>query len=194
MPDLPHGVVVLAAGGSQRLGHPKQLLKHEGETLVRRAARAAIAMHPADAVIVVGAQGEIVFDEVRDLAIRRVECADWQTGLGASLRVGLSALSPKCSGALIVLCDQPALDADHLAVLCRTWHAAPDRAAASFYAGKLGVPALLPRAWFDDAMRIPGDRGARDLLARRGGSVVAIANEALAADVDVAADLSQLRT
>jgi molybdenum cofactor cytidylyltransferase len=193
MPERLHGVVVLAAGGSRRLGQSKQLLQHDGQTLVHRAVLAAIATDPFDAVIVVGAQVDVVFDAVRDLPIRRADCSDWHSGMGASLRAGLAVLSPKCEGALIVLCDQPALAADHLGALCRAWRASPERAAASFYAGKLGVPALLPRAWFDAATQISGDRGARDLLAHRGGCVIAIANESLAADIDIAADLSQLR-
>lgn len=38
------GVVLLAAGGSSRLGHPKQLVHYQGTTLVRRAAEAAACL------------------------------------------------------------------------------------------------------------------------------------------------------
>ena len=40
---VPHVAVVLAAGGSTRLGRPKQLLTRDGEALVHRAARLALA-------------------------------------------------------------------------------------------------------------------------------------------------------
>ena len=73
---------------------------------------------------------------------------------GTVLRDGLERILRGRTGALIVLCDQPALNADHLRALCHAWRETPKRAVASFYAGKLGVPALLPRAWFDDAMEI----------------------------------------
>ncbi|HEX6832743.1 MAG TPA: nucleotidyltransferase family protein, partial [Rudaea sp.] len=188
-----HGAVILAAGGSLRLGRPKQTLTHEGETLVHRAARCAVETDPVETVIVVGAAADEVFAAAADLRVRRVDCPDWMDGMGASLRAGLAALPTACDGTLIVLCDQPALDRAHLAALVDAWRAAPERAAASAYAGKIGVPALLPRTWFDAATRTGGDRGARALFAQRRGDVVAIANEALAADVDVPDDLARLR-
>ena len=187
-----HGAVILAAGGSSRLGQPKQLLMHHGETLIRRAVRAAMSTQPVATIVVVGARGDDVFASVADLAPSRVDCSDWQLGMGASLRAGLAALPSSCAGALIVLCDQPALGAEHLKAVCAAWHAAPDHAAASFYAGKIGVPALIPRAWFDDAVREIRDRGARDLLERRRDRVSVVENEALAADIDKPADLSSL--
>jgi CTP:molybdopterin cytidylyltransferase MocA len=186
-----HGVVVLAAGASTRLGRPKQLLKWRGETLVHRAARLGLATRPHDAVVVVGARADAVFAQMRGLAIRRIDCADWQRGLGASLHAGVAALSPLCAGVLVLLCDQPALDESHLAALCAAWRRAPARGAASFYAGRPGAPALLPRAWFDE-LDATADRGMRDLLAQRADRIDPIANDALAIDIDRPDDLRYL--
>lgn len=183
---------MLAAGASRRLGRAKQLLVHRGETLVRYTARLALGTNPVFTVIVLGAEADTIFGSVADLPVRRVDCADWTAGLGASLRAGLAALPDDVGGALIVLCDQPALDAAHLEALCAAWREDPRRAVASAYAGRLGVPALLPRAWFADLSAATGDRGARDLLASRADSVRAIANEALARDIDYPHDLTGL--
>ena len=184
-----HAALVLAAGGSRRLGQPKQLLPCGDETLVRRAARMALATAPLRTLVVLGADADAVFASLSGLAVTRVDCADWQTGLAASLRAGLAAVPAAAAGLLIVLCDQPALDAAHLERLCQAWREQPGRAAASRYAGRLGVPALVPRAWFADLLGLSGDAGARDLLAQRRAEVAAVDNEALAADIDVPADL-----
>lgn len=186
-----HGVVVLAAGGSSRLGRNKLLLHHEGEALVRRAARLALQTAPLDAVVVLGAEADAVFAQIRDLPIRRVDCAGWCDGMSASLRAGTAALSAECAGALVVLCDQPALEAAHLCALRDAWRAS-GHAAASLYAHRLGVPALLPRSWF---AQIParGDRGARDLFVARRAEVQSVSNEALAADIDRPEDIDALR-
>ena len=179
-----HALVLLAAGGSRRLGQPKQLLRYRDESLVRRAARLGLETSPDDAVVVCGAGANAVWAELADLPLRRVDCADWASGLGASLATGLDALSSDIHGALVLLCDQPALEAAHLLALRDAWRGDPARAAASAYAGVLGVPALLPRAWFARLAEGRQDQGARDLLRANAGQVHAVAAPPLADDID----------
>lgn len=186
-----HAAVLLAAGESRRLGQPKQLLAIDGEPLVRRAARAALATAPSEAVIVVGAQAAAVWSAVADLPLVRVDCADWAAGLSASLCAGLQPLDPAADGVLVVLCDQPALDAAHLCALVATWRSQPQLAAASAYSGILGVPAVLPRGWVADLQALTGDVGARDLLRSRAGEVLSVHAPSLALDVDDPADLER---
>jgi molybdenum cofactor cytidylyltransferase len=189
-----HGVVLLAAGRSRRLGVAKQLLVIEGEPLARRAARLALATSPLDAVLVTGDRAKAVEEAVHGLAIRCVFAEDFDEGMGRSLAAGLRHLDPGCSGALVVLCDQPALTAEHLARLVEAWIAAPASAAASSYAGIVGVPAVLPRAWFPKLMTARGDHGARDLLRERAGEIRVIQDERLGEDVDHPEEAADLET
>ena len=99
-----HGVVLLAAGASRRLGRPKQLLVLEGETLVHRAARLALATRPADAVVMLGHAADAVAAAVGELALRQVVCAGADQGMGVTLAQGLAALHTDCAVALFVLC------------------------------------------------------------------------------------------
>jgi CTP:molybdopterin cytidylyltransferase MocA len=183
-----HGVVVLAAGGSRRLGRPKQLIEIDGETLLHRATRAALATRPADLVVVLGHQAALLAETVSDLAVRCIDATSWQHGMGHSLRCGADALDPDCAGVLVVLCDQPALDAAHLRQLVACWREAPQEAAASGYAQIVGVPALLPRDWLR-GVEFDGDRGARGLLRARAAETRVVMNEALARDIDLPGDL-----
>lgn len=182
-----HALLLLAAGASRRLGEPKQLLRLGGETLVHRAARLGLATAPAEAVVVCGAHADAVWREVADLPLRRLDGTDRDGGLGQSLAAGLGALSANIDGALVLLCDQPALDADHLLALRDAWRTDPTRAAASAYEGVLGVPALLPRAWFARLAEGRDDQGARALLRAHAAGVHAVAAPALAHDIDTPA-------
>jgi molybdenum cofactor cytidylyltransferase len=179
-----HGVVLLAAGLSRRLGEAKQLLEIGGEKLVRRAARLALATSPLDAVVVTGDHAEAVEEALHGLAVRCVAAEDFDEGMSRSLASGLRHLDPACAAALVVLCDQPALTAGHLARLVEAWEAAPSSAAASGYLGTAGVPAVLPRAWFSRLMSARGDRGARDLLREHAGEIRVVPDERLGADID----------
>jgi molybdenum cofactor cytidylyltransferase len=189
---LRHVVVVLAAGGSSRLGQAKQLLSHDGETLLHRAARFALATAPAEVVVVLGADAARLALAIADLPIRPLICASWRDCMGASLRCALQALAANIDGVMIVLCDQPALSAPHLMALRDVWRGNPLHAVASGYANTVGVPALLPRHWLDEKF-LHGDHGARFLLQERKTAVTVIDNPALAADIDQSADLSALR-
>ncbi|HKE48655.1 MAG TPA: nucleotidyltransferase family protein [Rhodanobacteraceae bacterium] len=184
-----HGAVVLAAGASTRLSRAKQLVEIDGEPLLRRVARCALATRPRECVVVLSEGGEHFETALEGLEVRVVRIADAATGMSAALRAGIGALDAQCSGALVVVTDQPALAESHLHALCEKWRAAPQRAAASAYAGVIGVPALLPRSWFADVAALHGDVGARDLLRSRAG-VIAIAAPALAHDIDVPGDMA----
>ncbi|WP_374473529.1 NTP transferase domain-containing protein [Arenimonas sp.] len=182
-----HALIVLAAGGSRRLGETKQLLRLDGESLVRRAARLGLATAPTEAWLVCGANADAVHAEAADLPLRRVDCAGWQAGLGTSLATGVKALGKQVEGALVLLCDQPALDLAHLLALRDAWRVDPRRAAASAYDGVLGVPALLPRSWFATLATGADDRGARDLLRQHSDQVHAVPANGLAQDLDTPA-------
>lgn len=184
-----HAAIILAAGASRRLGINKQLLTIDGVPLVRRAVLAAQATQPTQTLVVVGKAADEVFKVVDDLSVERVDCTAWQTGMGASLRAGIAALRADIDGALVVLCDQPALTAAHLCTLTAAWRCASHIAVASEYADTIGVPAIVPRAWFDDLKLLQGDRGARDLLRSRTAAVTAVPASALSCDIDNRQDL-----
>ena len=186
-----HGAVVLAAGASKRLGHAKQLVEIDGEPLLRRVARAVLATEPLDVVAVLGHDADRIGAALEGLAIRQVRIDDADEGMSASLRAGIAALDAACAGVLVVLTDQPALGTAHLEAICAAWRAATARAVASAYADVLGVPALLPRAWFGDVAALRGDTGARALLRQRRDEVVAIRAPDLANDIDTPDDVTR---
>ncbi|HVG63000.1 MAG TPA: nucleotidyltransferase family protein [Hyalangium sp.] len=194
------GVVLLAAGGSSRLGRPKQLLVHEGKTLVRRAAEAAVAAQRGPVVVVLGAQAEAVLAELMGLPVRTVQNADWGAGMGSSLKVGLRALdteeppgaNPAVEAVLVMLCDQLRVDAGHLLALVETFTRTRAPIVASSYEGTRGVPALFSRALFPELEALAPDQGARGVIARDPSRVVEVALAGGGEDVDTAQDLSRL--
>ncbi|HEY0178279.1 MAG TPA: nucleotidyltransferase family protein [Dokdonella sp.] len=181
--------IVLAGGASRRLGRAKQLVEIDGEPLLRRVVRALLATEPLDCVVVLGHDAARMRAAVRGLAARCVVADGHAHGMSASLRAGVAAVDARCAGALIALTDQPALDATHLRALRDAWRRAPERAVASAYAGVRGVPAVLPRAWFEEIATLRGDVGARELLRSPDRAVIEIAAPALARDVDTIEDL-----
>jgi molybdenum cofactor cytidylyltransferase len=85
-------ILILAAGASRRLGQPKQLVKFKGATLINQMTSEAIKAKIGGVTVVTGAHKEAVADEIRDLNAEVYFNAEWQEGIGSSIRNGLRHL------------------------------------------------------------------------------------------------------
>lgn len=161
------GAILLAAGGSTRLGRSKQLLKFEGETLVRRAARILAESSYFPVVVVKGKDAERVDVELVGLPVYSVINDRWSEGMSSSIRTGLARLlevSRDLDGVLITLCDQPKVTGEMLNRFAAKYTETTGPIVAAAYDGILGVPALFYREIFPDLLRLEGDKGARQLI------------------------------
>lgn len=185
--------LLLAAGGSRRLGEPKQLLRIAGQTLVRRAALAALASRAERVWVVTGAHAERVEAALTGLALECVRCADWESGLAASLRTGVTAAlarDPDAS-ALVLLADQPAVEAALLDALIAR-HAGGAAIVACEYGGEPGVPALFAPRFARELLSLEGDRGAKALLLRERAATALVPFPGGALDVDTREDWARV--
>lgn len=163
--------IILAAGGSARLGQPKQLLTLNGQTLVRRMTELAFSLAVGPVVVVLGAHHERIRAELENLPVQTPTNPDWRAGMASSLRTGLLALPDKVDGFLVLLTDQPYVTADLLQQLIATRKKTGRGIVACRYedasgAGKavVGVPALFDLRYKADFFRLTGDVGARKLI------------------------------
>jgi molybdenum cofactor cytidylyltransferase len=184
-------VVLLAAGGSRRFGGPKLLARIQRETLLHRAARAALGCRPAGCMVVLGAQAHRLQRELRGLPVEVVVNRRWRAGLSGSLRAGIGALPRSARAVLVLLADQAAVGPAELELLIAAWQRAPRAIVASRAGEALGPPAIFPRATFGALRRLRGDAGARRLLADPGRRVIEVEIPGAAWDVDRPTDLTQ---
>ena len=163
---LPHVAVVLAAGGSRRLGQPKQLLKRDGETLVHRAVRLALETKPQRVLLVVGGHAQAMRDAVADLEVEVVMNTGWEEGLASSVRAAAVALAGNQARCLLLACDQPALQHSHLQQLLEGAAVSASACAATVHGDALGIPVVVSSAVLQQARELVGDRGLRAVLQR----------------------------
>ncbi|QQS40921.1 MAG: nucleotidyltransferase family protein [Acidobacteriota bacterium] len=195
MRDLRLGIVLLAAGGSQRLGKPKQLLPYKGTSLIRHAAvTAMISDHPAVAVL--GAHADEVRRELCDLSIDSVVNTEWEDGIGKSISKGVAAIRknyPDLEAVIIMLCDQPGVSPETIARLAEKHRQTGLPIVASSYGGTKGVPALFGYEMFGELLALEGDNGAKCLIEKYDESLVTLVHAPEAAfDVDTEKDVKQL--
>jgi len=190
------GLVLLAAGGSARLGQAKQLLVFGGETLLRRTARAAQLSACRPLVAVLGAQAERMRSELAGFDIAVAENEQWQRGMGSSVRCGLAALlalAPDTEAAVFAVCDQPFLSPGVLDALAHAHILDGASLAACAYGGTVGVPALFGRAHFAALLALPDGAGAKHILNRHAAAVVQVPFPEGLMDIDTVDDYARLR-
>lgn len=191
-PEIRVAAIVLAAGGSTRMGRPKLALPVRGVPMIRRAAQAALESGCGEAVVVLGTHGDLYRALLDGLRIRMVENPEPGEGMGSSIRVGVEAISQDADGAVILLADQPFVTSSTIDRLIDA-AAAGARIAASAYCATIGPPAYFHRGLFPELLALEGDRGARSVILAHPGEVVTVPlPEADATDVDTRDDLSAI--
>jgi molybdenum cofactor cytidylyltransferase len=196
MPQPQVGIVILAAGGSTKLGSPKQLVRFKGKTIFRRSVESALACEPVSLIVVLGARAEEISVEAEGLPIEIVINKEWEVGISSSIKAGLAKLlelRPDIDALIIMLSDQPFVDEKTIRSLIDTYRTTRKPIVASEYNDVLGVPALFDRSMFDDLMKLEGDAGARVIIRQNASENVATISAPEAAfDIDTPHDREQL--
>lgn len=184
-------VVILAAGGSRRLGRPKQLLEIEGQSLVRRAAEAALSIGCGSVHVVVGAEAIRVRSALDGLPLDLVVNPAWRDGVASSIRAAVEAIERRerpVETMILMLCDQPGVTADVLRRLLEAYRTTRAPVVAARYPEGPGVPALFHAELFPALKSLGGDVGARELIRHLDRDVVTIPF-ALPDDIDTPDDV-----
>jgi molybdenum cofactor cytidylyltransferase len=189
--------VILAAGGSKRLGRLKQLEPWgSGMTLLGRVVETTKQFGLDEVWVILGSGADEVLDHVDLSDCGVVENPEWEEGLSSSLRVGLDALTrlSKADAALVVMGDQPGVDPDLVADLIVRRRKTKAMAVVPKYRYTRGNPVLIDRAIWPRLMSLEGDVGARQLLQAHPEWVEEVWVESLPPrDVDTAADVEELK-
>jgi CTP:molybdopterin cytidylyltransferase MocA len=177
--------LVLAAGAGRRYGMPKALVEYEGRRLVDRAVDTLRGGGADPVVVVLGAAAGQVRQAARLERCTVVENPDWDTGMGSSLRAGLTALATTGAvAAVVLLVDTPGITAE--AVRRVAGGSAPDALVTGGYGDRWGHPVLLGRDhWPGVAALAVGDTGARPYLRAHAGAVRVVPCDDVSDDHDL---------
>ena len=189
----PAAGILLAAGGSSRMGRPKQLLPWQGEPLVRYVASKALAAGLSPVIVVTGAFHDQVSRAVADLPVTIIENQEWESGQSSSVRAGLKALPEETGAAVFLLVDQPQVTVSLLHALVSLHGETLAPVAAPKVGGQRANPVLFDRSTFPDLMAIRGDVGGRGLFSRYPVAWLNWPDEKLLQDIDTEEDYRRLQ-
>ena len=157
--------IVLAAGGSHRLGRPKQLEPWGDNNLLGHVVDITSRFPVAEVWVVLGHDSERILEETDLGDAGVIENLEWEEGIASSIRVGFDALTrlSRCERALIVIGDQPEVSEEVVETLLESHDTAGKPVTVPKYRYSWGNPVVVDRSLWPRLMSLDGDEGAQRL-------------------------------
>ena len=179
--------LVLAAGGSKRLGRPKQLLPFGAGTLLDHVLGVARECAFDQSLCVIGAGGRDLRERVDLRGFEVVDNPAFGEGCSSSIAVALGAIDPRARVLVLMLGDRPGVSAASVAALI-AGRGDAELAACRYDDGR-GHPFAFARSVFGELASLHGDRGVWKLMDRAGDGVADVpVSGPIPPDVDTWAD------
>ena len=184
--------LVLAAGGSSRLGKPKQFLTWKGEPFIKRVARIALEARLDPVHVITGEEHSRAQQVLHDLDAGIHFNPDWQEGQSSSVQVGVKLLSDEVGGVVFLLVDQPQIPPALVQSLLAAHARRLSDITSARTAGQRTNPVLFDRSLFAELLAVEGDVGGRVLFDHHQVEYVDWEDERVRLDVDTPGDYRAL--
>lgn len=184
--------VILAAGGSTRMGVQKLLLPLVHEPIVRRTVRQVCDAGFDDVLVIVGNEWEKVLAALEGLPVRYAVNAEFETGMGSSFRTAVEHLGDSAA-AMFALADQPFVTANEYREILDTYRRHAPGIVSVRYGKVMAPPHLFTREFFPELAQL--QHGARSVLERhRDRTIVLQFPPELLLDIDTPEDYERARS
>ena len=183
--------LVLAAGGSSRLGQPKQLLPYGAATLLDHVIDTARGCRFDQLLCVIGGAADEIRSTVGFDGVEVVENPGFGEGCSSSIAAALGAVDERCDVLVLMLGDQPGVTAETVATLLAGRDDAPIAACA--YSDGRGHPLAFSRGLFGELRALHGDKAVWKLLDRHAGEAADVRVDGpVPRDIDTWDDYAQI--
>jgi molybdenum cofactor cytidylyltransferase len=184
--------LVLAAGGSKRLGQPKQLLPFGTATLLDHTVATARGCAFDQLLVAVGGAADSVREQVDLSGADVVVNEGYGEGCSSSIAAAMDALDPRARLLVLLLGDQPGVTSGTVSALLAGRGDA--NLAVCRYDDGLGHPFCFSRRLFETLRGLHGDKAVWKLVAAGGDDVAKVPVVGpVPIDVDTWADYEAVR-
>ena len=187
-------VVILAAGESSRMRQAKQLLPWGTSTLLGKAIKEALQSNSEKVYVVLGAKAETIQMQFNATDVTWILNKNWKNGMGSSISCAINYLvhlKTDYEGILIMLCDQPLIDADYINKMISTFKRSNKGIVATAYKHSNGVPVLFDKKYLEDLSNLGGNMGAKQIIATNSKDIIALNPDGKEKDLDTMEEYQQ---
>jgi molybdenum cofactor cytidylyltransferase len=189
----PVAGILLAAGTSSRMGRNKMLFELNGESVLRGAARRALAAGLSPLLVVLGHEADKARPELEGLPCQVVINPDYEQGINSSVKAGISALPAGTQATVVMLADMPFVAPEMIGGLIDRYRESEAPLVISDYEGVNAPPMLYDRCLFDELLTMTGEGCGRQVVKRHREEAEVLSWPASAlADIDVPEDYERI--
>jgi molybdenum cofactor cytidylyltransferase len=188
--------ILLAAGTSSRMGSNKLLFELEGESVLRRAAKRALAGGLSPLVVVLGHESDLAHREIEDLPCQWALNPLYEQGINSSLKSGVMAVQGlKAPAAMVMLADMPYVTPEMIAAMIDRFRTTTAPLVISDYEGVNAPPMVYDRSLFMELLMMTGEGCGRQVVKRHRSEAEVIPWPVAAlADLDVPEDYERVKS
>jgi molybdenum cofactor cytidylyltransferase len=183
--------VVLAAGQSKRMGSPKLVLPWGQDTVIGKVVRTLQEAGLDDIVVVTGSANSLIENALHNFNVQTIHNQDFVDGeMLASCKVGFEALDAQVEAALVVLGDQPQIEAGVVKSILRLYANSKPVLVVPSYQMHRGHPWLVARKLWPAVLALQPNESLRDFLAQQAAQItyLPVESSSILQDLDTPAD------
>ncbi|MFO7996023.1 MAG: nucleotidyltransferase family protein [Dehalococcoidia bacterium] len=186
--------ILLAAGESNRMGQPKQLMLLGQSTIVATTIDHLLNSGVGETIVVLGYKAEEIRKAIVGKPVKIAMNPDYQKGMSTSVIAGLRQIDKRAKAVLIALGDQPFVDSQTINGLLEASMASSRGIIIPAYHGKRGNPVIFASKYKGELLNLKGDVGGREIVKRHPDDVleVAVNCEGIVLDIDTARNYNSM--
>lgn len=178
--------ILLAAGESQRMGRPKQLLPFGSSTILGKTIDNLLSSRADEVIVVLGTRAGAMKQVIAGRQVKVVVNPDYRKGMSASLIAGIERVDSKAQWVMVALADQPLIDKDTYNRLIEGALGCDMGIILPTYRSKRGNPVIFSIKYKDELLGLEGDVGGREILRKHPDDIleVAVGSEGVTIDIN----------
>jgi CTP:molybdopterin cytidylyltransferase MocA len=188
--------VILAAGESRRMQHPKMLLPFHGKTIIECSIENVLSSGIINVMVVLGAGKDEIISLLENWPVRYCYNEHYKQGMLSSVICGIRHVPGDCDGILIFPGDQPMIPPEAVTAVTEAFIKFDKGLVMPVFNSKRGHPLLIDKRYRNEIEQLRPEEGLRSLAARHPSDVleVKVDSPGILKDIDTREDyLKELR-
>ena len=170
--------IVLSAGFSSRFGSPKALAELDGQPLIVSLQNKLLTTNVDEIIVVLGHSADNIKPHLLNhKKLKVVYNKDYNFGQTSSFKAGLTAVSEKCTGILLLPVDFPFVAAATVSAECAHFAKKKSTILIPTYQAKKGHPPVFHASLKKDFLALDNDQGINTVSWQRSAEVNLLATD-----------------